>query len=231
MDSVVTVEAGRRGPVRPPDGERRGQARPPSTRTERKQITRRALLDAALRLLEDGSFAALSLRQVAREAGVTPTAFYRHFDDLEQLGLVLVSESFGRLREMIRDARAELEPEHIVRRSAETLVRCVLEQRVHFRLLARERFSGVASLRQAIRAEFRLFASELATDLARFAPLDHWSTEDLGVLANLMVGAMISIAEAVLESPPAGPHEEQAAIDAAQKQLLMILVGARGWRS
>jgi AcrR family transcriptional regulator len=201
------------------------------TRTERKQLTRRALLDAALRLLEDGSFASLSLRQVAREAGVTPTAFYRHFDDLEQLGLVLVGESFGRLREMIRAARAELAPEHVVRRSAETLVRSVLEQRVHFRLLARERFSGVAVLRHAIRAEFRLFASELATDLARFPELDHWSTEDLGVLANLMVGSMISIAEGLLETPPSGPEEERAAIAAAQKQLLMIIVGARGWRS
>jgi AcrR family transcriptional regulator len=37
---------------------------------------------ASLRLLEDRSFSALSLREVTREAGIVPAAFYRHFDSI-----------------------------------------------------------------------------------------------------------------------------------------------------
>ena len=59
----------------------------PESRSERKQRTRRAILDAALRLCEDSSLVALSLRQVAKEVGIVPTAFYRHFDSIEALGL------------------------------------------------------------------------------------------------------------------------------------------------
>ena len=49
-------------------------------RDDRKQQTRQTLLDAALKLMGDGrSFVSISLREVTREAGVVPTAFYRHF--------------------------------------------------------------------------------------------------------------------------------------------------------
>ena len=42
------------------------------SRTEQKERTRRAILDAALTLAEDGGLAALSLRQVAKEIGIVP---------------------------------------------------------------------------------------------------------------------------------------------------------------
>ena len=48
----------------------------------------------------------ISLREVTREAGVSPTAFYRHFDSIEALGLALVDESFVSLRAMLRDIRS-----------------------------------------------------------------------------------------------------------------------------
>jgi AcrR family transcriptional regulator len=43
--------------------------------------------------MSDGrSFVSISLREVTREAGVVPTAFYRHFKDMDELGLALVDE-------------------------------------------------------------------------------------------------------------------------------------------
>ena len=75
------------------------------SRGERKERTRRLILDAALDLCEDSSLVALSLRQVAKEVGIVPTAFYRHFDSIEDLGLALVEESFVSLREMLKDVR------------------------------------------------------------------------------------------------------------------------------
>jgi len=203
-----------------------------ATRQERKQRTRQALLDAALGLLEEQSFSSLSLRQVTRSAGVVPTAFYRHFDDMEELGLVLIDESFRTLREMIRAARTDPGPdEHVIRRSVEILVNYVHEHDTHFRFIARERFGGLATLRQEIRVEIRLFSSDLAIDLARFPYLERWSTEDLQLLAGLMVNAMVSIAEAILDAPPKDPTAEREIIATAARQLRMITLGVPQWRS
>jgi AcrR family transcriptional regulator len=202
-----------------------------ATRQERKQRTRQALLDAALELLEEQSFSSLSLRQVTRAAGVVPTAFYRHFDDMEELGLALIDESFRTLREMIRAARADPRTnDHMIRNSVELLVRYVHEHDTHFRFIARERFGGVAALRQAIRVEIRLFASDLATDLARLPYLDRWSTEDLQLLAGLMVNAMVSTAEAILDAPPKDPSAEAEIVTIAGRQLRMITLGVPEWR-
>ena len=67
----------------------------PESRLERKERTRRAILDAALELCEDSSLVALSLRQVAGRVGIVPTGFYRHFESIESLGMALVDESFA----------------------------------------------------------------------------------------------------------------------------------------
>ena len=63
------------------------------TRGERKGRTRRAILDAALRLSGDTTLAAVSLRQVAKEVGIVPTAFYRHFASIDELGLAPLHEA------------------------------------------------------------------------------------------------------------------------------------------
>lgn len=201
------------------------------TRRAQKERTRIALLDAALRLLASKSFSSLGLREVTREAGVTPTAFYRHFDSIEELGLVLIDDSFRTLRQMIRAARAEpRSPEHVIRSSVEILVRHVHEHRLHFRFIARERSSGLPAMRQAIRTEIRLFTSELATDLARFPYLDTWTTEDLGVVATLIVNTMVSTAEAIVDAPTDSPEAEAEVVRHTEKQLLLIALGVSAWR-
>lgn len=204
---------------------------PPESRGERKERTRRAILDAALALCEERSMAALSLRQVAKEVGIVPTAFYRHFESLESLGLALVDESFVSLRAMLRDVRRS-DPSHedIIDGSIQTLVDHVHAQRSHFAFIARERAAGPPLVRRAIRHEIELCERELATDLARLPGNESWSSEDLQVLANLMVMAMVATAEAILAASPR-PEIEQQIIETARTQLRMVLVGAVNWRS
>ena len=71
-----------------------GPADASESRAERKERTRRAILDAALALAADSNLAAISLRQVAKQVGVVPTAFYRHFGSLELVAQALVDESY-----------------------------------------------------------------------------------------------------------------------------------------
>lgn len=202
------------------------------SRQERKARTRQALLEAALRLLEDRSFDNLSLREVAREAGVVPTAFYRHFESMEELGLALIDESFRTLRQMLRTARTgTVLYEDVIRGSVQILVQHVHVHRTHFRFIARERSTGVAAMRRAIRNEIRLITSELAVDLSRFPYMDRWSTDDLQMAAGLFVNSMVSIVEAILDAPPDDPEAEAEIIGTAERQLRLIALGVTQWKS
>ena len=150
-----------------------------------------------------------------------PAAFYRHFESMEALGLVLIDESFRSLRDMLRGARAgKLDPKRVIESSVDILIDGVNDRREHWRFIGRERSSGVSVLRYAIRTEIRLITSELAIDLARFPGLNTWSGEDLNILASLFVNSMIVIAEAIEDA------HDQAALDeikrVAVKQLRMI---------
>lgn len=202
------------------------------TRREKTVNTRQALREAALELIDrDSSFDSLSLREITREVGVVPTTFYRHYPDMEALGLELVDDSFRTLRDLLKVARQSntAEPRGLIRRSVETFVTYVRAHRRHFQFLARERFGGMASLREEIRTEIRLLQSELATDLGRFPVLNKWPTDDLHMMAGLMISAMVSIVEQVLATRPRGQDDAEL-ISTAEKQLRLILLAAPQWK-
>jgi AcrR family transcriptional regulator len=208
----------------------------PVSRPERKERTRRAIMDAALRLCEDSSLVALSLRQVAKEVGIVPTAFYRHFDSIEDLGLALVDESFDSLRAMLRDIRRQAPTDSadyfatVVDGSVEVLVEHVHQHHAHFLFIARERGAGPPAVRDAVRHEIELCERELATDIARIPGTEAWSGEDLRVLSNLIVTTMVATAEQIIFAT-GRPGAEKQLVEAARTQLRMVLVGALNWSS
>lgn len=67
----------------------------------------RALVTAGRRILESEGAAALSLRAVAREAGVSPAAPYHHFKDKGELLDAVAEEGWRELGEAIARGRAE----------------------------------------------------------------------------------------------------------------------------
>ena len=56
-----------------------------------------ALITTGLKKLEEGSAESLSLREIAREIGVSATAIYRHFPDKESLLSALAAEGMAQL--------------------------------------------------------------------------------------------------------------------------------------
>lgn len=182
------------------------------------------------------SFDTLSLRSVARAAGVAPAAFYRHFQSMDELGLALVDESLRMLRAGLREARANgLPPRHVIRRSIELLVEQVLSHRRQFAFIAYARTTANTVLRRAVSSEIRLLTGELATDLARFPVLRDWTTEDLQMLAGLLVNTMILNVEAILDLPADGGEPPREALEelirVAEKQLRLPLLAVPHWRS
>lgn len=208
------------------DGERTDEP----TRTERKEATRRAILDAALELTETDSLSGLSLRKVAREAGIAPNAFYRHFRSADDLGLALVEELFGSLRQLLRDVRAARPVSTgAIDASLEVLVDRVHAERSLFVFLTRERVGASTIVRTAIRRELELIEAEVALDFGRLPGAASWSSEDLRISANLIVTALVAAVERLVWA--GDTVEEHAILAAADRQLRMLSIGAVNWRS
>jgi len=66
-------------------------------KVEERERIRLSLLRATVMLAARHGFAGLGLREVARGADIAPTSFYRHFADMEELGLALIDELIGPL--------------------------------------------------------------------------------------------------------------------------------------
>jgi AcrR family transcriptional regulator len=64
---------------------------------ERRENTRREILEAAAELLRDQPFRDLSVDVLMSQVGLTRTAFYRHFDDTTDLVLRLLEELAAKL--------------------------------------------------------------------------------------------------------------------------------------
>jgi AcrR family transcriptional regulator len=88
-----------------------------------------------MELLEEGSEAALSLRAVARRAGVSPAAPYRHFADREALVAAAAAVGYGSLRERLIAAHpAPSTPEQLAT-VAIAYVQFALERPALFRIM------------------------------------------------------------------------------------------------
>lgn len=133
-------------------------------RAVQKEKTRRALVDAAFnQLTAEKSFSNLSLREVAREAGIAPTSFYRHFKDMDELGLAMVDESGLILRQLMRQARKRIEKGgSVVVISVDTFFEFIEERPNMFRLLLRESSGTSQAFRTAASREIQHFVAELA---------------------------------------------------------------------
>ena len=202
------------------------------TRAERKQRTRNHLLEAALRLMNEGrSFTSLGLREITRAAGVVPTSFYRHFQDLDELGLALVEETGATLRRLLRDARkAGVPPMHIIRRSVQIYQQFVGEHRLHIMFMAGERWGGSPLIRRAIRYEVQHFATEMAQDLRELNLLPSLTMPTLQMICGLVVNTMLNAATDILDLPPDQPPVEKELMENFVRQLRVIFLGATQWR-
>lgn len=208
------------------------QTRSELTREQRKQRTREDLLEAALTLMSRGiSFTGLGLREVTREAGVVPTAFYRHFHDMDELGLALVEEGGVTLRRLLREARKGSVPlTDVIRNSVRIYTGFLREHPREFLFVAGERSGGSPAIRAAVRREIGHFANEMAQDLRNLGILPNLATATLQMICGLIVNTMISAAGDILDLPPRQPRAEEELIENFVKQLRLIFLGAAAWR-
>ncbi|ATO12536.1 TetR family transcriptional regulator [Micromonospora sp. WMMA2032] len=205
------------------------------SRSARKELTRQALLDAAVHLLADQGLSSLSLREVTRAAGIVPAAFYRHFADIGQLGVALVEQSLGGTRDAERMVRIGLTgSDELIEQSMAVLFEEVRRHPERHRFIARERYGGVAVVRRAIEEQLRRGADELAADLVSgdldaAAYLRDWPAEDVRMATTLFVDHMWQTAAALLDVVD-DPRAMADLRDRATRQLRLVVAGCEHWR-
>ncbi len=191
-------------------------------RAQQKEKTRRQLIDAALgQLSAERSFSSLSLREVAKEAGLAPTSFYRHFSDMDELGLTLVDEAGLTLRQLMRQARQRIaDGGSVIHTSVITFMEFIENNGNIFRLLLRERSGTSTEFRAAVNREIRYFTMELCDYLQQANQLD---AEVAYLQANAAVTIVFSAGSDALD---VDKKEREQLTNRTINQLRMIARGA-----
>jgi AcrR family transcriptional regulator len=201
-------------------------------RAEQTLQTRQGLLEAARQLMASGrGFCSISLREVSKAAGIVPTGFYRHFDDMDHLGLALVNEVGETFRATIRLVRHnELVLGGITDASVRIFLDAVTANRPQFLFLAREQYGGSLPVRQALATLRTGISSDLAADLALMSRWQHLDAASLSVMADLVVKAVFATLPELID-PPQHPLPTYLTPETKiMQQLRFIFVGARHWQ-
>ncbi|GGK91422.1 TetR/AcrR family transcriptional regulator [Nocardia jinanensis] len=131
---------------------------------------REALLAACLRLIETEGIAAVSLRRVAREAGVSSGAPYHHFADRAALLADLATQGFRLLTDQLTTARSTADsPTTALVALEQCYVRFARDQPGYFRLMFRPELSQPEKhpdTRAAGEAAFGVLADAVAACVA-----------------------------------------------------------------
>src|SRR4051812_34833942 len=139
---------GMRAAFRPPSAKtpsakpRRRATPPPAPKPYHHGDLRRVLIDAALQLVNEGGVDAVSVREAARRAGVSPGAPFRHFPSRDALIKAVAEEAQRRFQAEIEQALADApadDPLGRFRRIGIAYLRWALHNPTHFEIISSRR--------------------------------------------------------------------------------------------
>ncbi|HEX5355275.1 MAG TPA: TetR family transcriptional regulator [Aquabacterium sp.] len=199
--------------------------RPPAaakTTTPRMAQGKRLLMDAAVRLASRLSCAqSVSLRELAREAGLNHNTFYRHFSSQDALLEEIVSDFGQQLRQGLTQARLtapslmEVTPTVV----GWTLDFALAHQDV-FTVAMRERFGPPGPIRHAIEAMLQQLQDDMLAELQARGALPALPEATLRPILAIIIDQIFKMCHEHIEAPE---HRAQRLLDAkAMFETLMI---------
>ncbi len=194
-------------------------------RKKKKEQTRQRLLEVTAQALASGrSFDTLSLREVAKLAEIPPTSFYRHFHDLDALGLALIEEHRKALVSLMEDVRGQFaNGESLIRASVEAVFEFISDNQGVSRMTVQESMSPGSAFREASESVFLTMASDLADFLEKDAEQRQVPIAYPKLAANAMLSIMFTTGITLLNSPEVDRERQ---INAAVIKVRMIMHGA-----
>ncbi|KER85269.1 TetR family transcriptional regulator [Xanthomonas arboricola pv. celebensis] len=200
------------------------QDAPPS---RKPAISREDLIAAALSLIgPHRSLSTLSLREVAREAGIAPNSFYRQFRDMDELAVALIDLAGRSLRTIIGQARqrATSTDRSVIRVSVEAFMEQLRADDKLLHVLLREGAVGSDAFKQAVERELSYFEDELRVDLIRLAAADNAKLHAPALVSKAITRLVFAMGAVAMDSPP---EKDPELIEQISQMLRMILTGAR----
>lgn len=198
------------------------------TRAQQKEQTRRRLIDAALAMVGAGqTLDGLSLREVAKQAGIAPTSFYSHFADTNALGIVLIDEACLTLRQLMRQGRREMIAEDnnfAIRQSVLRFINYLDQNAGLLRLIVRERFGGNEDFRRTIQRELRFITDELAEDIERVVVEQKRVVIDTRLVAETATLVLFDFGAGALDM---SRTDREIAAERLMRKLTLIFLGGR----
>ncbi|MGB5325291.1 MAG: HTH-type transcriptional repressor FabR [Pseudomonadales bacterium] len=190
-------------------------------------ITERELMDAAISLLDSHrSVSSLSLREIAKAAGIAPNSFYRHFRDVNELAVALIDQAGRGLRGIIREARRRLnDGSGGIRASVEVFMEQLDSEQKYLHILLREMSIGSEAFRQAVDRELRYFEDELRDELEKIATAQNGRIYQPQLVAKAITRLVFAQGASAADLSPAERH---AVIEETTIMVRMIIHGARG---
>ena len=200
-------------------------------RAEKKARTRNRLIDSALAIIGYGAnFASISLREVAKTAGIVPTSFYRHFGDMEELGLAMVDELGLNLRRLMRGSFDPEEPlDDIIQHCTDSYFQYVLDNANLLQFVNQSRTGGTPALQNAIRNELDYLSSRIATELS--VPLPEMESKDRDIVGRLIVATLMENTTHLLSIPGESAARQKELLQITVDQIHVIVLGAEQWAS
>lgn len=189
-------------------------------------ITKEELFQAALNLIgPQKSIASLSLREVAREAGIAPNSFYRHFKDIDELAIELIDRAGIVLRQILHEARLKASRQSsIIRSSVEIFIAQLDADEGNLSLLLREGYTGSKSYKQAVERQLNYFQQELQDDLIRLERLNNRKLLHADIAAKAITQLVFNMGANVIDMPA---EDRQEIAEQTMLMIRMILEGAR----
>jgi TetR/AcrR family transcriptional regulator, fatty acid biosynthesis regulator len=187
---------------------------------------KRKLIEAALRLTAGGrGFATLGLRELAREAGLNPNTFYRHFDTLDDLAREAVESVSRRLRPMLRRERwlaAHDEPHSVPRRACVAFFAFALENRDAFLSALAEYHGTSAALREAVRINLHEVSTEMAEDVVQLNLMPALTRETVEEICTQIVLQLFHLSHEFIGNAA----QRDALVDYAERFIVRLFAGA-----
>lgn len=190
-------------------------------------IAREDLLAATLKLIgPNRSLSTVSLREVAREAGIAPNSFYRQFRDMDELAIALIDLAGRSLRTIIGQARerATSTDRSVIKVSVETFMEQLRADDKLLHVLLREGAVGSDAFKHAVERELNYFEDELKVDLIRLAAAKRSKLHEPELVSRAITRLVFAMGAVAMDQPP---ELDPKLIDEISQMLRMIITGAR----
>lgn len=189
-------------------------------------ISAQDLINAAVSLLDTHrSISSLGLREIAREAGIAPNSFYRHFRDVDDLAVALIDRAGRTLRGIIREARLRLVSERsAIRTSVEAFMEQLDAEDKSLHILLREMSIGSEAFRKAADRELTYFEEELKDELVKMQEVTGHATYQPALAAKAITRLVFAMGATAADLPSEGRAE---LIEQTVVMLRMIMAGAQ----